>query len=96
MDGQRKDNIDTKWHEQRNCSKQLQTHNLPTDDEENINRINKGRYLLPANKLQVVPRGTERVPQKIHRHSRVTLYRSLYHKWEQDLRKNLAMTWIDY
>ena len=30
--------------------KQLQTHNLPTDDVENINSTNKGRDLLFTNK----------------------------------------------
>ena len=51
MDDQRKDHIDPKRPKQRNCPKQLQTHNLPTDDAENINSINKGRDLVLANKL---------------------------------------------
>ena len=47
----------------RNRSKQLQTHNVPTDDVENTNDTTKGRDLLLVNKLQIVPRGTERMLQ---------------------------------
>ena len=43
MDHQRKDHIDTKGPKQRNRLKQLQTHNLPTNDVENINSTNKGK-----------------------------------------------------
>ena len=50
MDDQRKDNIDPKEPKQRNRPKQLQIHNLPTDDGKNINSTNKGRDLLLANK----------------------------------------------
>ena len=50
---------------QRNRLKPLMTNNLPTDDVENINSTNKGRDLLLANKLWIVPWGTERMPQKI-------------------------------
>ena len=55
MDDQRKDQIDTKGPKQRNRPKQLQTHNLPINDVENINSTNKGRDLLLANKPQFVP-----------------------------------------
>ena len=41
--------------------KQLQTHNLPTNDVENINSTNKGRDLLLANKPRFVPWRTERM-----------------------------------
>ena len=34
--------------------KQLQTHNLPSNDVENANGTNKGRDLFLANKLQIV------------------------------------------
>ena len=57
--------------------KQLQTHNLPTDD-------NKGKYLLLANKLRFVRWRTKKIPQKIQRHNRVTLNRSTHPEWEQD------------
>ena len=50
MDVQKKDHIDLKVPKQRNRPRQLQTHNLPTDDVENINSTNKGRDLLLANK----------------------------------------------
>ena len=43
MDDQRKDHIDPKGSKQRNRLKQLQTHNLPTNDVENINSTNKGK-----------------------------------------------------
>ena len=68
---------------QSNRPKQLQTHNLPTDDEENINNTNKGRDLLLANKPRVVLRGTKRMLQRMQRHSRV-IYRSAHPQWERD------------
>ena len=55
MDDQRKDHIDTKEPKQRNRPKQLQTHNLPTNDVENIYSTNKGRDVLLANKPRFVP-----------------------------------------
>ena len=84
MDDQRKGHIDPEGPTQGNCPKQLQTHNLPTDNVENINNTNNGRDLVLANKLQIVPRGTERMPQRIQRHIRVTLLRSAYSKREPD------------
>ena len=45
MDDQRKDPFDTKGPKQSNSPKQLQTHNLPTNDVENINTKNKGKDL---------------------------------------------------
>ena len=96
LDDQRKDHIDPKGPKQRNCSKKLQTHNLPSVDVENINSPTKGRDLLLANKPKIVPCGAERMPQRIQRHSRVTQYRSTHLKWEQDqTEKKLAMAWID-
>ena len=50
MDDQRKDHVDQKRPTQRNRSKQLPTHNLPTDDVENINSTSKGRDSPLANK----------------------------------------------
>ncbi len=55
MDDQMKDHIDPKGPKQRNRPKQLQTHNLPTEDVENINSTNKGRDLQLANKPRSVP-----------------------------------------
>ena len=73
INNQRKDQIDLKGPKQKKYTKWLQTHNLPTDDMENINNPNKRRDLLLANKPQIVPWGAERVLQRILRHSRVTL-----------------------
>ena len=70
-----------------NRPKQLQTHNLHTDDVENINSTNKRRELLLANKLWIVPQGTERMPQRTQSHGRLTLYRSAHPKREQDQTK---------
>ena len=55
MDDQKKDNIDPVGPTQENRLKHLQTHNLPTDDVENLNSTNKGKDLLLANKTQIVP-----------------------------------------
>ena len=65
MDDQRKDHIDLKGPKQKKRLKQLQTHNLPTDDVENINSTNKGRYLLLANKSRFVSWRTEKMLQRI-------------------------------
>ena len=84
IDDQRKDHIDPKGPKQRNRPKQLQTHNLPTDDVENINCTNKGRDLLLTNKPRFVFWRTERMLQRNQRHRRVTLHRSAHPKCEQD------------
>ena len=65
MDDQRKDHIDPEGPNQGNHPKQLQTHKMPTDDVENINSTSKGRDLLLTNMPRIVPRGTERMPQRI-------------------------------
>ena len=95
MDDQRKDQIDLEGPTQEKCRK-LQTDNLPTDDVENINRINVGRDLLLATKPRIVTWGTEKMLQRIQRHNRVTLHRSAHPKREQYQTENLAMAWIDY
>ena len=51
MEDQRKDHIDPKGLTQGNCLIQLQTHNLPPDDVENINSTNNGRDLLTNRRL---------------------------------------------
>ena len=96
MDDQRNDHIDTKGPKQRNRPKQLQTHNLPTNDVENINNTNKGRDLLLANKLRFVPWRAERMLQRIQKHSRVILHRSIYPKWEQDQteKSSYGLDWL--
>ena len=83
MDYQRKDHIDRKRRKQRNRHKQLQTHNLPTNDVENINSTNKRRNFLLAKKPRFVSCQTERMLQRIQRHSRITLRRLTHSKWEQ-------------
>ena len=95
MDDQRKDHIDPEGPTQRNHLKQLQTHNLLTDDVETIN--SKGRDLLLANKPQIVLWGTERMLQRIQRHSRITLHRSAHqHKWEQNQteKSSCGLDWL--
>ena len=84
MEDQRKDYINPKGPKQRNCSKPLQTNNLPTNDVENTNSTNKRKDLLLANKPRIVPWRTERMPQRIQTHSRIALHRSTHPKWEQD------------
>ena len=59
MDDHRKDHIDPKGSKKRNHSKQLQAHNLPTNDVENINNTNKARDLQLADEPNIVPWGTE-------------------------------------
>ena len=92
----KKDHIDPKESKQKKQPKQLETHNLLTGDLENINSTNKGRYLLLTNKLWIIPRGKERMSQRIQRHSRVHLHRSAHPKQSKTRHKNLAMAWIHY
>ena len=84
MNDQRKNHIDPKGPKQKNRPKQLLTHNLTTNDVENINSTNKKRDLLLAKKLRVVPWEAERMLPRIQRHCRVTLHRSANPKREQD------------
>ena len=84
MDDQRKDHIDPEGPAQGNYPKQLQTHNLLTDDVENFNNTSKGIDLLLTNQPRTVPWGAERIPQRIQRPSRVILRRSAHPKEEQD------------
>ena len=80
----------------RNCSKQLQTDNLSTNDVENTNSTNKGKDLQLTNKPWIVPWRTERMPQRIQRHSRITLHRSTHPEWGQDQTKksSYGLVWI--
>ena len=96
MDDRRKNHIDTKGLKQRNHPKQLQTHNLPTNDVENINSTNKGRDLQLANKPQFVSWWTARMLQSIQRHRRVTLRRSTHPIWEQDQtdKSSYGLNWL--
>ena len=96
MDDQRKEHINPKGPRQRNCSKQLQTHKLPTDHIKNINCTNKGINLLLAQKPQIITWRKERVLQRIQRHSRVILRRSTPAKWEQGQTEisNYVLDWL--
>ena len=55
LDNQKKDYINPKGPKQRNCSKQLQTANLPTNYVENTNSTNKGKDLLLATSHRLFP-----------------------------------------
>ena len=96
VDNQSKDLIDTKRPKQRNRPKQLQTHNLPTNNVENINSANRGRYLLLANKPRIFPWRTERMLQRIQRYSWIALHRSTHSKWEQNRteKSSYALDWL--
>ena len=75
-------------------------HHTPTkwfSDHQHWYNNNKGRDLLLTNKPQFVPWRTERMLQRIQRHSRVTLHRSSTHpKWKQDQTKKLSygLDWL--
>ena len=76
--------------------KQLETHNLPTDDAENIKSTNKGRDLLLANKPRIVPWGTERTRKGSRGRARL-LYLDQHMINERKTKwKNLAMALFDY
>ena len=92
LDNQRKDDINPKGPKQRNCSKQLHADNLPTNDVENTDSTNKGKDLLLANKMRLVPWWTKR----IQRHSIITLLRSTHRKWEQDKteKSSYGLDWL--
>ena len=62
---------------------QLETHKVPTYDVENTNGTNKRKYLFLTDKRRIVPRGTERITQRIQMH-RTTLYWSIHPQQEQD------------
>ena len=96
LDDQRKDHFDPKGPKQRNCSKQLQNHNLPTDDVENTNSINKRKDLQLTNKPRIVPWRTEKMSQRIQRHRRITLHRSAHPEWEQDQteKSSYGLDWL--
>ena len=96
MDDQWKDCINTKGPKQRNCSKQLQTHNLPTNDVENTNSTNRKKIYYSLTSCGLFPdeqkgcckgsRGTAEllnIDQHILNESKTR-------------RKNLVMAWIDY
>ena len=62
----------------------LQTTYMPTYDVENTYSTNKGSDLFLANKLRIVPWGTERMLQRIQRHKRTTLHWSAHPERKQN------------
>ena len=52
--------------------------------------------LLLANKPRIVPWRTERMPQRIQRHSRITLHGWTHPKWEQDQteKSSYGLDWL--
>ena len=89
------DHIDPKGSKQRNCPKQLQTHNLPTDDEKNINSKNKERSLLLTS-CGLFPE-EQKGHHKESRDNVVLLYIDQHILNESKTRrKKLGMTWFDY
>ena len=99
MDDQRKEHIDPEGPNQRNRPKKLQTHNLPTDDVENINSTNKGIYLLFTKGIYL----RELFPEKQKgcckgsRIKRELLYIDKHILNESKTKqKNLSKAWIDY
>ena len=58
--------------------------------------LNKGKDLLFANKLRIVSWRIERMPQRIQRHSRITLHRSTDPKWVQDKteKSSYGLDWL--
>ena len=63
---------------------------------ENINSTNKGRDIQPVKKPRIGPWRTEKMPQRIQRHSRVTLNRSTHPKWKQEQTKKSSYGMEDY
>ena len=89
MDDQRKDYINLKWPKQRNCSKQLETNNLQTSDEENTNSTKKGKDLPLANKQKGCCKGSRGTAELLYIDQHIL-------NESKTRRKNLAMARIDY
>ena len=95
LDDQRKDYINPKGPQQRNCSKQLQTDNLPTNDVENTNSTDKGKmyYSLTSYRLFL---DEQKGWCKGSRGTAELLYIDQHILNESKTRqKNLAIAWID-
>ena len=96
VDDQRKDYIDTKGPKKRNCSKQLQTDNLPTNDVVNTNSKNKRKDQRSLTNLGLLPDEQKRCC-KGSRGTVELLYIDQHILNEtKTRRKNLAMAWINY
>ena len=84
---ERKDYIDPKGPKQRNCSKQIQTHNLRTNDVENTNSTNKRKDILHEEKGCF--EGTRGTAELLYMNQHIL-------NESKTWRKNLAMAWIDF
>ena len=89
MDDESQDHIDPKGPKKRTRSKKRQTHNLPTDDVENINSTSKGRDLIFAEEQKECCKGSRGTAEFLYIHHRI-----LYERKPNG--KNLAMARIDY
>ena len=95
IDEQRKDYINLKGTKQRNCSKQLQTHNLPTNDVQNTDSTNKGKYFYSLKSRGLFP-DEQKVCCKGSRGTAELLYIDQHSLNKSKTRRNnLAMAWID-
>ena len=95
MDDQRKDHIDPKGTKQRNHPKQLKTHNLPTEDVENINSTREEIYNSLTSRV-LFPE-EQKGCRKGSRGTTELLYIDQHILNESKTRqKNLAMAWIEY
>ena len=90
MEDQRKDHIDPEGPKQRNRSKQLRTHNLPTDNVENINITNKEIYYSLKTVDCSLRNRKDAAKDPNAQHIQHIINES------KTKRKNLALAWIDY
>ena len=96
MDDQRKGHIDPKGPKKRNRPKQLQTHNLPTDDVENINAQIREEIYYSLTSCGLFPE-EQKGCRKGYRDTANLLYIDQHILNESKTRrKSLAMAWIDY
>ena len=96
MDDQRKNHIDPKGPKQRNRFKQLQTHNLPTDDVEILTAQIREEIYYSLTSRGLFP-DEQKGCCKGTRGTAELLYVNQYILNDiKTRRKNLAMAWIDY
>ena len=96
LDDQRKDYINPKELQERICSKQLQTYNLPANDVEDTNSTNKEKDRLLPNKPRIVPWRIEGMLQRSRGTEELLYIDQNILNESKTRRKNLAMAWIDY
>ena len=96
MDDQRKYHIDPKGPKQRNSSKQLQIHKLPTDDVENINSTKREVIYYSLTSRRIIPWGTEGCRTGSRGTAELLYIDQHILNESKTRRKDLAMAWIDY